>query len=73
MSYRTTGTSTEDVLDYVRDFIDDNRVPPTTREIAAHFKTSPSFGSFHLQRLHDQGRITYRPKAASKALRVTLK
>ena len=62
---------TQEVYEYIVSFIDDNRYPPTIREIgnALNFD-STSTVSYHLEKLEKQGKITRDPKK-NRAIELT--
>lgn len=61
MSNRLTPAQTK-VLTFIRDFVADRRMPPTVREICAHFHfKSPHAGTVHLRQLRQKGYLEITP------------
>ena len=53
------------ILTFIREFLAENRMPPTVREICSHFNfKSPHAGTSHLRRLEKKGFIELAPGIA---------
>jgi len=62
---------TQEVYNFIVDFMDENRYPPTIREIGEHLKfDSTSSVSYHLNKLENQGKIIRDPKK-NRAIELT--
>lgn len=48
-----------EILEFIKDFINANKYPPTVREIGEHFSISPKAAHDHLKALGKKGYITY--------------
>lgn len=70
MAYRVTGVTDDALVEFIREFIDGNRVPPLLADFVAEFGLNKSTVSHRLIRLHEAGRIKYRGNAKSRALRI---
>lgn len=50
----------QEILDYISEFIEDNRFPPSIRDIAAHFSLASAGGVHkHLNNLKKKGALTF--------------
>ncbi len=64
---------TEQIYNYIEDYVKQNNNSPTVREICAHFNfTSTSSGDYYLKRLENMGKIT-RGKNKNRAIELTNK
>ena len=59
----------QEILDFVREFSNQNQMPPTLNEIAEHFNIRSSSAAYHLEALRKKGRLERTPGARSITLK----
>jgi repressor LexA len=59
----------QEILDFVREFSNQNQMPPTLNEIAAHFNIRCSSAAYHLEALRKKGWLERTQGARSIALK----
>lgn len=61
-----------EVLDFIREFTEENGVPPTVREIGGHFRVTPRAAFDHLRALERKGYLRRRASAGRTSRALTL-
>ena len=59
----------QEILDFVREFSNQNQMPPTLNEIAEHFNIRSSSAAYHLEALRTKGRLERTTGARSITLK----